>query len=155
MGTFVNRTAGIVVGTLVVGSALVLGKTTAGATDGVQFINLKVQNDQYAAIDVGAAGVSVGDTYAFSDTLTGDATGEDGGTCEVVRVEGEKITTNCVISLLLPKGTITVQSLWVRGASPLIMAVTGGTGAYRNARGDMVVTDIQTPQEAYRIRLIS
>ncbi|QXJ25672.1 hypothetical protein AGRA3207_007198 [Actinomadura graeca] len=59
-----------------------------------------------------------------------------------------------MISLRLPRGALTVQSLWVRGADPLTMAITGGTGAYRNARGELVATDIQTPHEAYRLRIL-
>ncbi|WP_067456352.1 allene oxide cyclase barrel-like domain-containing protein [Actinomadura macra] len=147
----------------VVASVVAIGGTLAAWTTPAQaggdtgqrgILHLNVRNDQYEFLDFGAKGAGVGDRYVFSDTLSGDAAGEDGGSCEIVRVEGEKITTNCVISLRLPRGALTVQSLWVRGSNPLTMAITGGTGAYRNARGELVATDIQTPHEAYRLRIL-
>ncbi|TYB41075.1 allene oxide cyclase barrel-like domain-containing protein [Actinomadura chibensis] len=127
----------------------------AGDTGRSRVLDLNVRNDQYAFVDLGAPGASVGDRYVFSDTLSGDADGEDGGSCEIVRVDGAKITTSCVISLRLPRGALTVQALWVRGTGPLTMAVTGGTGDYRDARGELVATDIQTPHEAYRLRVLA
>lgn len=147
----------------VMASVMVIGGTMAAWTTYAQadgdsgesrVLNLNLRNDQYEFVDIGAAGVSAGDQYIFSDTLSGDAAGEDGGSCEIVGVEGGKITTNCVLSLRLPRGALTAQSLWVHGTSTLTMAITGGTGAYRNARGELVATDIGTPREAYRLRIL-
>lgn len=66
---------------------------------------------------------------------------------------GTVITTNCQLSLSLPKGQLTAQALWVRGSTPLIMPITGGSGAYVGARGELTATDINTPKERYRIKL--
>nr|WP_280358559.1 hypothetical protein [Nocardia otitidiscaviarum] len=51
-------------------------------------------------------------------------------------------------------GSVTMQSLWVRGASPLDMAITGGTGTYREARGTVRFWDIGTPNERARAEII-
>ena len=54
----------------------------------------------------------------------------------------------------LGRGSLTLQSLWVDGASPLDMAITGGTGDYRNARGSVRFWDIATPNERVRAEII-
>ena len=140
------------VATALAGTALVVAPAE-GATEMV----LKVGNDQFAFVDAGAPGLSVGDSYVYSDTLSRDGrvVGDDGGTCQVTHVAGTTATTNCVLSLRLPEGQITAQALWVRGTSPLRMAITGGTGHYRDAGGELVATDIQTPDETYRITLFN
>ncbi|MFB9907595.1 allene oxide cyclase barrel-like domain-containing protein [Allokutzneria oryzae] len=139
------------VGVSVLVGAVVVAAPAAGTTD----LTLQVGNDQFATIDVGAPGLSVGDSYVYSDKLSrnGTVVGDDGGTCQVTHVSGTTATTNCVLSLRLPEGQITAQALWVRGTSPLRMAITGGTGVYRDASGELVATDIQTPKETYRVTI--
>jgi hypothetical protein len=46
----------------------------------------------------------------------------------VTKLDGAKITTNCVLSVQLPDGQITAQSLWTKGTDTVRMAITGGTG---------------------------
>jgi hypothetical protein len=60
----------------------------------------------------------------------------------------------CLLTMKLERGSVTMQSLWVRGTSPLDMAITGGTGAYRNARGTVRFWDIATPNERVRAEII-
>ncbi|RKT88871.1 hypothetical protein SAMN05421805_107166 [Saccharopolyspora antimicrobica] len=117
-------------------------------------LDLDVINDQFARTDVGDPGVSLGDEYVFSDQLrqAGRPVGDDGGSCQVTHVDGARITTNCTLTLRLPDGQLTAQALGVRGEDAL-MAITGGTGAYRTARGELHATDIQTPDEKYRITI--
>jgi hypothetical protein len=59
-----------------------------------------------------------------------------------------------VITMELERGSLTVQALWVYGTSPLDMAITGGTGAYRNAQGSVRFWDIATPNERMRAEII-
>ncbi|SDM42921.1 allene oxide cyclase barrel-like domain-containing protein [Allokutzneria albata] len=140
-------------------AAIALAGTALAATPaaGVTEMVIKVGNDQFAAVDTGPPGLSVGDSYVYSDTLSRDGrvVGDDGGTCQVTHVTGTTATTNCVLSLRLPEGQITAQALWVRGTTPLRMAITGGTGRYRDASGELVATDIQTPDETYLITLFN
>ncbi|TRV76677.1 hypothetical protein FKN01_18015 [Streptomyces sp. 130] len=132
-----------------------LPATTARATPSPTVIDLAIGNDGVNQTDVGAPGLSVGDEFVYADTLYRDGrrVGEDGSSCQVTRVEGERITTSCVLSVLLPEGQITAQSLWTKGTDTVRMAVTGGTGAYRGASGELTCNDIQTPRETYHIEL--
>ncbi|MCP9211587.1 allene oxide cyclase barrel-like domain-containing protein [Streptomyces sp. NEAU-Y11] len=118
-------------------------------------IDLEIGNDGVVHTDVGARGLSVGDEFVYSDKLfqDGKQVGEDGSSCQVTKLVGEKITTNCVLSVQLPDGQLTAQSLWTKGTDTVRMAVTGGTGAYRGATGELTCNDIQTPHETYRIAL--
>jgi len=129
-------------------------ETQAG--DQVEVLELKVENDQYAAIDLDRAGVSVGDMDVFSGNAIKDGrkVGRGGGSCQVTHIEGENVTTQCLLTMELERGSVTMQSAWARGASLLDMAVTGGTGAYRNARGSVRFWDIATPSERVRAEII-
>ncbi|MFD1046346.1 hypothetical protein ACFQ1S_12670, partial [Kibdelosporangium lantanae] len=69
------------------------------------------------------------------------------------QVDGAKITTQCLLTARLDQGSLTMQSLWVTGESPLDMAITGGTGAYRDAQGTVRVWDIATPNERMRAEI--
>ncbi|WP_329172909.1 allene oxide cyclase barrel-like domain-containing protein [Streptomyces sp. NBC_01477] len=120
-----------------------------------RIIDLAVGNDGVVHTDVGDPGLSVGDEFIYADKLFRDGRqiGQDGSSCQVTRLVGEEITTNCVLSVQLPDGQITAQSLWVKGTTSVRMAVTGGSGAYRGASGELTCNDIQTPHETYRIVL--
>lgn len=124
--------------------------------DKVEVLELDVKNDQYGAVDLGAPGPSVGDLDAYSGTAIRDGrtVGHGGGACQVTRVDGADITMQCVLTMRLERGSVTMQALWVRGANPLDMAVTGGTGAYREARGTVRFWDIATPQERARAEIV-
>ncbi|MER6379204.1 allene oxide cyclase barrel-like domain-containing protein [Streptomyces sp. NPDC001118] len=118
-------------------------------------IDLAVGNDGVVQTDVGAPGLSVGDEFVYADKLFrgGKQIGEDGSSCQVTKLHGSKIVTNCVLSVQLPDGQLTAQSLWTKGSDTVRMAITGGTGAYRGATGELTCNDIQTPHETYRISL--
>jgi hypothetical protein len=143
--------------------AIAVGGCSAGPSetetqegDQVEVLELKVENDQYAALDLDRAGVSVGDMDVYSGNAIRDGrkVGRGGGSCQVVHIDGENITMQCLLTMQLTQGSVTMQSLWVRGATPLDMAVTGGTGAYRNARGTVRFWDIATPDERARAEII-
>lgn len=122
----------------------------------VEVLELKVENDQYAALDLDRAGVNVGDMDVYSGNAIRDGrkVGHGGGSCQITHIDGANITMQCLLTMKLEHGSVTMQSLWVRGASPLDMAITGGTGAYRNARGTVRFWDIATPNERVRAEII-
>ncbi|MET8507704.1 hypothetical protein ABZV60_24080 [Streptomyces sp. NPDC004787] len=142
-------------GALAVGSAGAADPATAPAKH-VEILELKVGNLQYDGVDLGPAGPSLGDVSVFSGTTSKDGRviGLGGGTCEVVRIEGARQTSQCVITARLEGGTLTMQALR-EGASPdLAMALTGGTGAYAGASGTAFYEDIATPDERIRVELV-
>ncbi|MGA4837516.1 allene oxide cyclase barrel-like domain-containing protein [Streptomyces sp. G45] len=132
----------------------------ADASDGgrrVEVIDLTLQNDQYTAHDLGPKGPSLGDLDVYSGTAIKDGrkVGLGGGSCQVVHVNGEEPTTQCVITVELKRGSVTMQSLWTKGTTgALDMAITGGTGAYDNARGTARYWDIATPKEKVRLEIL-
>ena len=93
-----------------------------------------------AVIDLGASGDSVGDLLAFGNPIF-DAS----NTREIGRDEGSCVRTNpglsweCSWTTILAGGAITVQGPFTDDGADSVLGITGGTGAYRNARGQMTL----------------
>ncbi|MGA4801996.1 allene oxide cyclase barrel-like domain-containing protein [Streptomyces lavendulocolor] len=145
-----------VVAVVAVGGTAV-GSANAGPArkGGVEILELEVRNDQYTAVDLGPEGPGLGDMDVYSGTAVkdGKAVGRGGGTCQVVHVKGAELTSQCQLTMEVAQGSVTLQSLWAKGAGPLDMAVTGGTGVYREARGTARFWDIGTPDERVRLEI--
>ncbi|MFE0648796.1 hypothetical protein ACFVZH_09445 [Streptomyces sp. NPDC059534] len=89
----------------------------------------------------------VGDSFTFADDLYktkgGSKVGRDGVTCSVVRVSGTQADLNCVGTFVLnggPGGQLTAQALTTFDTSAeapaaFDVAITGGTGDFKDARG--------------------
>ena len=124
--------------------------TVASAGDGrgekVEVLDLTSTTAQQTDLDLGAQGPSQGDRFVFRDELSrdGERVGEDGGECVFTRLEaGEAATFNCVVTASLPSGSITVQGLVTateESTGPFTFAITGGTGRYRTAHGEVTLT---------------
>ncbi|RDI64159.1 allene oxide cyclase barrel-like domain-containing protein [Nocardia pseudobrasiliensis] len=148
-----------VAGALLAGVGLsACGTQTSAASPSQQteILELAVENsDQYAISDLPPTGTSVGDLSVYSSWLLEDGRriGQGGGSCQVIQVDGAKVTNQCVLTARLEQGTLTLQSLYVTGESPLDMAITGGTGAYQDAQGIARFWDIGTPQERMRAEI--
>ncbi|MFI2608215.1 hypothetical protein [Kitasatospora sp. NPDC018619] len=152
----------VTVGRLLAASlaAAAIGVAAVGSADAetprrgrVEVLDLKVRNDQYEAVDLGPAGPSLGDLDVYSGTTVQDgrSVGHGGGSCQLVQVVEGGITAQCLLTVEVEGGSLTVQSLWTKGSgAPLDMAVTGGTGAYAGARGTIRFWDIGTPDERAR-----
>jgi hypothetical protein len=82
-----------------------------------------------------STGVGPGDEITFHDQLFshGNRAGDEGGSCVIV--DGAQALANCTMVIRLRHGTITAQFL---NAPPprKELAVTGGSGIYRNAGGE-------------------
>jgi allene oxide cyclase len=95
---------------------------------------------EHATTDVvsnGTAGDDLGNILTFAndvfDASDSHKVGTDQGSCTRV-VVGE--SWECMWTTFLPKGQITVEGPFY-DAGDSVLAITGGTGAYRNARGEM------------------
>ncbi len=107
---------------------------TSVATTHLKFLVKFIGQDTF--LDLGAPGPSQGDEFILHDLVfTPDGrtqVGHDGGSCVIFDVA--KSEENCTVTYSLPGGEITVQFLnSPPPAKPF--AVTGGTGIYRNVRG--------------------
>jgi allene oxide cyclase len=91
-------------------------------------------------IDVGASGDSTGDLLTFHNRLydAADATvvGRDQGEC--VRISPAKGTWECRWTSFLPGGQITVEGPFFDTHNSTL-SITGGTGRYATAEGDMLL----------------
>ena len=110
----------------------------------------------------GSYTVKLGDSFPFSNPLTGDGTdpdSRDSGTCFVTRVNvpvlpgatvPDGVTTenvyDCTWTNHLARGSIMVSGPF-RDYSETELAITGGTGNYRKARGTLKVrpVDVNAP----------
>jgi hypothetical protein len=107
-------------------------------------------------VDLGATGFGPGDRFTFFEHLFrgGERVGESGGECVIVHLEGETATVNCVATLRLPGGQLTLQALidFTEEEQPFTVAVTGGTGRYRDADGEATIEPGAT-EDRFTIRL--
>ena len=122
--------------------------------DDIKIIRVTEIIVQEAEIDLGEPGDSLGDQFVFSADLfrAGKKVGIDGGVCTIVRLEPMvSATSQCVATAELPKGQITVQGLLTFDAEtegePSRLAITGGTGKYRTAQGELIITGSETESQ--------
>jgi Allene oxide cyclase barrel like domain len=94
----------------------------------------------------------VGTRYIFSSGIydtAGQRIGRDGADCVQTNPDG---TFHCVISVILPDGELTFQGLAT--GTENTFAITGGTGAFRNARGEAHAVDTEPGRAEVTIRVI-
>jgi hypothetical protein len=127
-------TVGLVAGG--VGFAAASGNTSAGRT-----LTFEVHFSPFFFLDLGEPGPSMGDQIVSHDVLldeTGKPVGHDGVSCIVTDPSGPE--AECTATFAVPGGQVTTQFL--NSPPPeKHAAVTGGTGAYRNARGEAVLVE--------------
>jgi hypothetical protein len=119
--------------------------TAAQATSthdrGGHVIHVHTRQVHQSLIDNDPKGFGVDDVVIFSNDLydeQGAKIGKDGGTCTVVRVtQAGAATMQCIGTNVLPDGQIAVQGLAAPG-EPFELSITGGTGRYSTARGQVV-----------------
>ena len=142
------------------GSMAFAGADEEADSNGTKVIHLISKTVQEAELDLGEKGFGVGDRFVFSDDLYRDdeKVGQDGGECVVVRLEGPTTTVNCVVTLSLPKGQITSQGLasFTEGQDPqpFTVAITGGTGRYREADGEVTVEEVSQTETRLTVTLV-
>ncbi|MFD8077930.1 hypothetical protein ACFV3E_35360 [Streptomyces sp. NPDC059718] len=124
--------------------------------DGEKVITLDDSVREFATTDLGGRGMSLGDeAIGFSDFFqNGRKVGTGGFVCTVVSLQ--RSLRQCESTLRLTQGDITLQ-----GFAPFIvsfptrftLAITGGTGAYRDARGYMDGVNIDSSHARLTVHL--
>jgi hypothetical protein len=152
----------IAVGVLVVGaaSAAAGGKHGKGKGDTLRLVATEDQGD---FIDVGPEGPSIGDYIVFSEILEsrGEEVGTSGGQCVITAGTPpySTFTANCVATLDLERGQITLQGLvefqGEDDMSPFTVAITGGTGKYRGAGGEARIRTVEEGVLVYKLKFDS
>ena len=103
-----------------------------------------------ASIDVGAPGFSLGDQVVFSGDLRrdGEQVGRVGVVCTFVSTaNAARVEAQCPTTSLLPGGQITTQGTIVNRSLNFTLPITGGSGRYQGAGGQVVSRDISTPTQ--------
>ena len=131
----------LVVPALVAMGVLTFAVASAGGSDGSggKVIHVVEHATTDATTDTGDPGDTSGDILTFANDVfdASDATkvGTDPGYCIRITAPG---SYECNWTTFLEDGQITVEGPFF-DTSDSVLAVTGGTGAYRNARGQMVL----------------
>ncbi len=133
-----GKRAGIVAGAAVAAVAIAVSLVSV-STAGTRVTRLTVIEHATTdtVVDLTANGDSTGDLLTFhNDVYDADnatVVGSDQGEC--VRIE-VGVSWECSWVTTLATGSLTVEGPFL-DAGPSVLAVTGGTGAYREARGSM------------------
>jgi hypothetical protein len=103
-----------------------------------------------ASIDVGAPGFSLGDEVVFSGNLlrNGEQVGRVGVVCTFVSTaNADRVEAQCPTTSILPGGQITTQGTIVNRSLNFTLPITGGSGRYQGAGGQVVSRDGSTPTQ--------
>jgi hypothetical protein len=145
----------VVLGVLILGTGVAAAHGDRGKT-----LRIGAVLSQEEIIDLGDTGPSLGDELVFSETLfrRGRDVGMSGGVCTVTHAVPpyDVLTAQCVITLSLERGQITLQGLLeVQGVDdpgPFELAITGGTGKYRGAGGEATFRRVNLERGVYKLR---
>lgn len=109
---------------------------------------------QYEEVDLGKKGVSLGDERVVTEDLyrDGKKVGDHGVVCTYVRVDPGLL--QCLGTFSLPEGQLAGQALLHLPAPQSVdLAITGGTGAYHNARGYITTVPAGTTERHLSVHL--
>jgi hypothetical protein len=129
---------------LVAGAASTLAVLPAASAD--QPLRLAVVPDQNTDLDLGEPGPSAGDAQVFLDDVQrdGETVGTSAGSCTIATISETRLIAACTATLTLPEGSLTTQGAFdenpATGPAGYTWAVTGGTGSYAGAAGEVVGT---------------
>jgi len=110
-------------------------------------------------LDLGATGLTSGDQVIFANAVSRNdrPAGIAGGSCTVTTVDANNtFTASCQATARLRGGQITTQALvtFREGLqAPFTLAITGGTGRYSGADGEVEVRQTSDTTEDYIVRL--
>jgi hypothetical protein len=141
-------------------STTVAGTIAYGQDDAVptsEQLQYYVHFSPFALVDVGAKGPSRGDQIVSSDQIfaeSGKKVGRDTQICGITKLS--PLEAECTLTFVFADGTITAQYM---GRQPphKTAAVTGGTGRYIGARGEMTLVESghdNSPHNVLTFRLL-
>ncbi len=120
-------------------AAAILALSVPAWANGVEKLNFVERATSDAVLDTGAKGDGAGDILTFANEIYDEANktkvGDDNGWC--IRTVAGK-AWECFWTLTLAGGQVTVEGPFLDGKDSMV-AVTGGTGEYSGARGDMLL----------------
>jgi hypothetical protein len=144
------------------------GSGTAPGGDRGQVQTIRLTATSFAAkdVDLNPRGLSLGDQFVATENLfrQGTKAGTDHATCMLTRLEPragapKRFAAQCLVTLVLPEGQVTAQgvrtgALSQRQLPRFTLAITGGTGAYTTARGQVRIVDLNATDSRLTLTLI-
>ncbi len=128
-------------------------ETKSTATQSPQVFELLSRTIQRTDLDLGKKGFGQSDQFIFHDLLfrDGNRVGTADGACQFTYVTPQRAAINCVVTLSLPQGQLTIQGVSTFPTTgiqpPFFIAITGGTGAYKTAHGQVRVAPLRAPTD--------
>jgi hypothetical protein len=142
-------------------TAAVASSATPAGVHRSQTIDLVARQTQARLLVLAAPGHGpVGNQILTTDDVYRQAgkAGHDAAVCQVMADLGQAgARFQCTPTVSLPEGQITVQGLATlteTGNQPFTLAITGGTGAYRTARGHAQITPVSQTEQHYTLTVI-
>jgi hypothetical protein len=142
-------------------AAAVASPTAATSSPHAQTIRLVAKQTQATMLVLAAPGHGpAGNQILATDDIyrQGRKAGHDASICQVVADLGQDgARFQCVATVSLPEGQLTAQglpTLTETGTQPFTLAITGGTGAYRTARGQVQITPVSQTEQHYTLTII-
>jgi hypothetical protein len=143
-------------------STTAAGHDREGASDGGVITGpIESDREEEAFLDHDGTGFpSLGDALVFSDSTDGVlGTGSGFGRCDLHEVDlsAGEATVHCISTVVAAKGSITSQGTSRVGLDPPALlepatwAITGGTGEYLKARGELRITGFEGAGLDFRV----
>jgi hypothetical protein len=107
-------------------------------------------------VDVAPGGASLGDQIVFSEKLLdrGKQIGHEGAVCTIVSLALKHNEAQRIATFSFPDGEITVQGLVILDSTaPYAGPITGGSGKYQGAAGELHVTPVSATQGIQTLHL--
>lgn len=139
-----KRTAHLTIAAAAVVTGLGVAATSAAATSSTSsaVLHLTEHRVQESQIDLGPKGPSAGDELLLAGVLTtsgGRTAGEDSGVCTVTAFDQHRQDAVCIVALQLTGGQLLISGQESLSSTNQLFAITGGTGVYRHAHGQLTV----------------
>lgn len=142
-GGTVHRTRKIGIRTAVVlGVLSVFSVSCSRAAPADNDFTIQATTAQLAVVDLGTPGNSQGDEFVFSTTIARDGRpfGTGNSVCTRTRFANDNdFTIQCIVSFRFPQGSIATQAAVEGVGGRYTQSINGGTGIYRDARGEALV----------------
>lgn len=141
-----------VLGAIIAVAALVVSVVTpawgsSGNNPQHQAIRVTAIVTELNLVAVSSKGPSLGDEIVFSEKLLqgGHQVGHQGGVCTTVSLQRQE--AQCVATYSFGGGQITAQGLITLGSlAPYVAPITGGSGEYEGAAGEVHVTGVSNTE---------
>ena len=121
--------------------------------DGHRTIRVVSITTEEEFLDLGAEGFSLGDQLVFSsnELKDGQQVGHSGVVCSVTSLEREEL--QCVATTWFHGGQITAQGLVAGEPEKFVVPITGGSGKYVGAEGELHVLVVSDTREILTFHL--